>query len=224
MAPHWEGGHVEAPNTPHDTPPHPLMWHQSIARCAIATWWADWLAIAVAIALPWSTTGSLVLILLWWLARFGMGDHAAVFHEVRTLAGGLPPALARSAPSGYCGRPYRGRNAPKASVDSTSCSPFRRCWLSFGGLSGNPSAVGIAASCTVLLVASWVWLCFRSDLARTRGFTGHPGPRPHRTGSGIHACAFGFCEAALRSWCRRRLWLAFALLLLSLLFSPISFM
>ena len=91
--PHWEGGHVEAPNTPHDTPPHPLMWHQSIARCAIASWWADWLAIAVAIALPWSTTGSLVLILLWWVARFGMGDHAAVFHEVRTLAGGLPPAL-----------------------------------------------------------------------------------------------------------------------------------
>ena len=211
---------MEAPNTPHDTPPHPLMWHQSIDRCAIASWWADRLAIAVAIALPWSTTGSLVLILLWWLARFGMGDHAAVFHEVRTLAGGLPPALCvlggvgilwASVPWAECAEGLSGFY--KLLAIPALLAQFRR--------PGRGILVlwGFAASCTVLLVASW-GLALLPGLT-WRGREALPGipVRDHiAQGQAFTLCAFGFCEAALRSWSRRRLWLAFALLLLSLAF------
>jgi O-antigen ligase len=196
------------------------MRHQSIARCAIATWWADRLAIAIAIALPWSTSASLVLILLWWLARFGMGEHTAVFREVRTLAGGLPPALCALGAIGvlWASVPWAESAEGLSGFYKLLAIPallaqFRRperrilvLW-------------GFAASCTVLLVASW-GLALLPGLT-WRGREALPGipVRDHiAQGQAFTLCAFGFCEAALRSWCRRRLWLAFALLLLSFAF------
>jgi len=183
------------------------------------TWCADWLAVAVAIALPWSTTGSLVLILLWWVARFAMGDHGAVFHEVGTLAGGLPPALCAlgtvgilwsSASWGEC---VNGLSAfYKLLAIPALLAQFRRSER------GTLVLVGFAASCTVMMVGSW-------GLALLPGLTWR-GTRD--TGIVVHdyisqgqvftLCAFGFCEVAMRSWRRGRRWLAFALLLLSLAF------
>ncbi len=54
---------------------------------------ADWLVIAVAAALPWSTSAVGVLIALWLVTLLPTLDLAAVRREVFSLAGGLPVLL-----------------------------------------------------------------------------------------------------------------------------------
>jgi hypothetical protein len=56
-------------------------------------WCADWLAVAVAVALPWSTSATIILIAFWLATRIPMRDFAAVRREVLSPAGGLPVAL-----------------------------------------------------------------------------------------------------------------------------------
>jgi O-antigen ligase len=54
---------------------------------------ADWLAIAVAVALPWSTTASAICIAAWLLVALPSLDTASVKRELQTPAGGLPVLL-----------------------------------------------------------------------------------------------------------------------------------
>ena len=54
---------------------------------------ADWLAVAVAVSLPWSTTATGILVALWLLAVLPTLDIAAVRRELATAAGGLPVVL-----------------------------------------------------------------------------------------------------------------------------------
>ena len=54
---------------------------------------AEGLAIAVAVSLPWSTTATAILIVLWLLAVLPVLDPAAVRRVVMTPAGGLPVLL-----------------------------------------------------------------------------------------------------------------------------------
>jgi O-antigen ligase len=183
-------------------------------------WCADWLAVAVAIALPWSTTGSLVLISLWWAARFWMGDHAAVRHQAATLAGGLPVALCALGAVGmlWAAVPWAERVDGLSFYKLLAVPPllaqFRRSER------GTWVLVGFAASCTVLLVASW-GLALLPNLAwrgRDAEVPGIPVRDYIAQGQAFTLCALGFCEAALRAWRRARHWLAFALLLLALAF------
>jgi O-antigen ligase len=54
---------------------------------------ADWLAVAVAVSLPWSTSATGILIVLWLLAVLPTLEVAAVRRELATAAGGLPVLL-----------------------------------------------------------------------------------------------------------------------------------
>ena len=54
---------------------------------------ADWLAVAIAVSLPWSTSATGILILLWLVAVVPTLDAASVRREVMTAAGGLPVLL-----------------------------------------------------------------------------------------------------------------------------------
>jgi O-antigen ligase len=54
---------------------------------------ADWLAVAVAVSLPWSTTATGILVVLWLLAVLPTLDMAAIRRELATPAGGLPVLL-----------------------------------------------------------------------------------------------------------------------------------
>jgi O-antigen ligase len=56
-------------------------------------WLADWLAVGVALALPWSTSLAAILIVAWLLAVLPTLDVAAVKREFMTPAGGLPVLL-----------------------------------------------------------------------------------------------------------------------------------
>src|SRR6266446_6805379 len=64
-----------------------LFDRQSLGR------YADWFAVAVAIALPWSTTFTAVFIVLWLVTLIGSWNIAERCREHWTLAGGLPVAL-----------------------------------------------------------------------------------------------------------------------------------
>jgi hypothetical protein len=54
---------------------------------------ADWLAVAVVVSLPWSTSATGILVALWLLAVLSTLDFAAVRRELATAAGGLPVLL-----------------------------------------------------------------------------------------------------------------------------------
>jgi len=54
---------------------------------------ANWLAVAVAVALPWSTSATSICIVAWLLALLPALNFAAVRREIMTPAGGLPVLL-----------------------------------------------------------------------------------------------------------------------------------
>jgi O-antigen ligase len=54
---------------------------------------ADWLAVAVAVSLPWSTTAVGITIAAWLIVLLPTLDAAAVRRELSTAAGGLPVVL-----------------------------------------------------------------------------------------------------------------------------------
>src|SRR5882672_2925851 len=54
---------------------------------------ADGLAAAVAVALPWSTSATAILIVLWLIALVPTLDAAALRREIMSAAGGLPVLL-----------------------------------------------------------------------------------------------------------------------------------
>ena len=60
---------------------------------AALQWLADWLAVGVALALPWSTSLAAILIVAWLVAVLPTLDMAAVKRELMTPAGGLPVLL-----------------------------------------------------------------------------------------------------------------------------------
>src|ERR1041385_3950890 len=54
---------------------------------------ADWLAVGVAVAMPWSISASQILTALWLFALLPTLDIAEMRRELRTAAGGLPVLL-----------------------------------------------------------------------------------------------------------------------------------
>src|SRR5262245_42299948 len=54
---------------------------------------ADWFAVTVAVSLPWSTSATSILIVLWLLVVVPSLSPASVRREVATAAGGLPVLL-----------------------------------------------------------------------------------------------------------------------------------
>ena len=61
--------------------------HERLARVA------DWLAVGVAVALPWSISISQILTVAWLLALIPALDVAALRQALRSRAGGLPVLL-----------------------------------------------------------------------------------------------------------------------------------
>src|SRR5262245_66093696 len=54
---------------------------------------ADWMAVGVAVSLPWSTSATSILIVLWLIAVLPTLTARLVWCEVASLAGGLPGVL-----------------------------------------------------------------------------------------------------------------------------------
>jgi hypothetical protein len=117
---------------------------------------ADGLAVAVAAALPWSTSATLVFTVLWLSALIGSLRLVDLRREIETAAGALPLVLWALAGAGmlWAAAPLAERLEGFGSFHKLLAIPllmaqFRRSdrgvWV----------LAGFLASCTVLLVVSW---------------------------------------------------------------------
>jgi O-antigen ligase len=180
----------------------------------------DWLAVAVAVVLPWSTSWTLILALLWWIARIAMRDHQAALRDALTPAGALPLALAAL---GALGLLWAQAPWPEL-VDGITgfykllfipllLSQFRRSER------GSFVLIGFLASCTALVVTSWGLALLPGLTWRGRDLMPGVATRDYiAQGQVFTLCLIGSCEAALLAWHDQRRRLAIALLLLALVF------
>jgi O-antigen ligase len=118
---------------------------------------ADWLAVGVAVAMPWSISASQILTALWLLALIPTLDIAETRRELRSAAGGLPVLLWLLALLGmlWADVPWSERYAGlegfhKLLVIPLLFAQFRRSER------GVHVVYGFLASCTALMIASWV--------------------------------------------------------------------
>jgi O-antigen ligase len=125
---------------------------------------ADWLAVGIAVAMPWSISASQILTALWLLALIPTLDVAEIRRELRSAAGGLPVLLWLLALVGmlWADAPWSDRYAGlegfhKLLVVPLLLAQFRRSDR------GIYVVYGFAASCTAMLFASWglmaLWKC-----------------------------------------------------------------
>jgi hypothetical protein len=179
---------------------------------------ADGLAVAVVGSLPWSTSATGILIVLWLIALAPTLDVASLRRSVTTPAGGLPVALCALALFGML-----WSEAPVAErldgfqvflrllVIPLLFVQFRRSEYGWGVLGG------FLASCTALLLVSWLtkawpWMWWPVVTA------GVP-VKDYVVQSGeFLLCAFGLTHWAITTWRQNQRRLALALAALALAF------
>jgi hypothetical protein len=117
---------------------------------------ADWAAVGAAVSLPWSTSATAILIVLWLLAYIAMFDVAAVRRELGGLAGGLPVLLWGLAALGmlWADVSWQERFGGLGGFNKLLVIPlllahFRRSER------GSRVLLGFLASATLLLLVSW---------------------------------------------------------------------
>jgi O-antigen ligase len=166
---------------------------------------ADWLAVAVAASLPWSTSATGILLVLWLIAVLPTLDLAAVRREVMTPAGGLPVLLWAFAALGmlWADVEWRERFAGLGGFHKLLLIPvfmaqFRRSgrahWVVLGFLVS--SVLLLALSFALALMPGLTW----------RGKTSVGVPfKDYIAQSGIFAlCALGLLGQATEFWRQHR--------------------
>jgi O-antigen ligase len=117
---------------------------------------ADWEAVALAIALPWSTSATVILLVVWLVTLIPTLDFAMIWREVKTPAGGLPVLLWVLAVFGmlWADVSWSDRFAGLQGFHRLLMIPlllaqFRRSEI------GRWVLYGFLASASVLVIASW---------------------------------------------------------------------
>lgn len=134
-------------------------------------WAADWLAVAAAVSLPWSTSATGILVALWLIAVLPTLNVAALKRELATAAGGLPVALCALATLGLLWADVSwservGGYTPflRLLLIPVLLAQFRR------SEHGMRVIVGFFASVTGVLLVSWLMAAFPGLLWRTNQF------------------------------------------------------
>lgn len=179
---------------------------------------ADWLVVAVAASLPWSTSATGILIVFWLIAVLSKLDLASVRSEVMTAAGGLPVLLwglaalgMLWADVGWHERIQDLRGFHKLLLIPLLLAQFRRSgWA-------KRSILAFFVSALALLVASS--LAFSPALLlREKADLGVPF-KDYLTQSEIFAiCALGLLGQAIELWRTRCVKLALAAILAATFF------
>lgn len=132
---------------------------------------ADWLAVAVAVSLPWSTSATSILVVLWLFAVLPTLNVAAVKRELASAAGGLPVVLCALATLGLLWSDVNW------SERFGGYTPFLRLLLipvllaQFRGSEhGMRVIIGFFASVTGVLLLSWLLVIFAGLPWRTMQF------------------------------------------------------
>lgn len=187
---------------------------------------ADWLAVAVAVALPWSTSISQVLIVVWLVVLIPTLDVALMRRTLRHPAAGLPVLLWLLALAGmlWASVPWGERLAGfegfhKLLIIPLLLAQFRR------STRGIHVLYGFLASCTALLIASWglmvLWKLWSVYV---------PGKLPGllvkdyiAQSTAFLICAFGLLGHAAERWQAQRALAAGAALLAALFLANIFY-
>jgi hypothetical protein len=178
---------------------------------------ADWLAVGVALSLPWSTSATSILIVLWFLAWLPTLDINALRREVASAAGGLPVLLWALAVLGllWAAVPWGERFEGLGSFHRLLAIPVLLAQFR-GSERGMLVLLGFLVSATCLLATSWAFALLGVTI---------PGKSPgvpvkdYIFQSGIFLmCAFALLGAACDFWRARRREIAAALALLAALF------
>jgi len=179
---------------------------------------ADWLAVAVAVSLPWSTTATSILVILWLIALLPTLDAAAVKRELFTAAGGLPVALWALGGLGllWADVSWSDRIAGYSSFYRFLAVPlmlaqFRR------SEHGMRVLVGFFAAVTAVLLLSWLLVLFPA-LPWHAAEPGVPVKDYILQSGDFLICAFILFALAIEEGRARRRWLVIGTLALALLF------
>ena len=176
--------------------------------------WADWLAVAVAIALPWSTTAVGIAVAVWLVVLLPTLDASAVKREVATGAGGLAVVFWCLGVIGmlWADVSWHDRLAGLDSFHRLLAIPlllaqFRR------SRNGIWVVCGFFISSVALLIASYAIVLVLGQ--RWHGVYGVPVHDTIFQGSEFLICGFGalgYAGSALRkgAWCRLILIAVFA--------------
>ena len=181
---------------------------------------ADWLAVAVVVSLPWSTSVSVILIVLWLLAVLPTLAVKDIRRELLTAAGGLPVLLWLLAAIGmlWADVPWPERIDGLGGFHRLLAIPlllvqFRRSRC------GPCASYGFLISASVMLALSWLYALFPSwAFAHVPFFGAHVKAfgvpaKDYILQSGIFLiCAFGLIGAACERW-RDARWRTIAALL-----------
>ncbi len=180
---------------------------------------ADGLAAAVVISLPWSTTATGVLVVLWLLALLPTVDAATLRRELLTPAGAIPVMFWALGLVGmlWAEATLAERIQGLAAFHKLLAIPlllaqFRR--------SGNTRwvTIGFLVSCTVLLAASYAHVLLWGRVPWVTGIPGVP-VKDYITQSGVfEICILGTAYVAVDAWRAGRRGSAVALAVLGLMF------
>jgi O-antigen ligase len=161
---------------------------------------ADWLAVSVAVSLPWSTTATGILVVLWLVAFLPTLDVAAVRREVMSPAGGLPVALWLLAIAGLCWGDVSWRERlggldgfHRLLVIPLLLAQFRR------SANGMRVLFGFLLSTTGVLILSWLLAVFPSFPWRAKEY-GVPVKDYILQSENFLMCAFVLLALALAAW------------------------
>lgn len=163
---------------------------------------ADWLAIASAVALPWSTTVTAVLIATWFVTLLGSWNIPERCREQWTAAAALPLVLGGFGILGvlWAGVPWADRLASLNSFQKLFMVPFLA--LQFrDSHRGMCVLIGFLISSTLLLIVSW-GLILLPDLAwrgRER-MIGVPVKDYISQNTIFTLCIIGLAEGAFLAW------------------------
>jgi O-antigen ligase len=179
---------------------------------------ADWLVVAVAVFLPWSTTAIAILIPVLAVAVLASLDVTSVRRELMTLAGGLPVLLWALAAVGMLwadadwGERFHGlRGYHKLIGIPLLLAHFRRSDRAKWAI------LAFLFSSLVVLALSWA-TPYRGFLGRPKAEFGVP-VKDYVWQSGIFAiCAFGLLGQAAEWWRMQRRRLAVAALIVAAIF------
>jgi len=166
---------------------------------------ADGLAVATAVSVPWSTSGTLILMALWLIALIPTLSWAEVRREVLTPAGGLPVLLVALGIAGMLWADvslharWKGLDSfLKLLVIPLLFVQFRR-----GDAAGRVLA-GFAWSCVALLVVSYAMVLWPHPVRLFSNDYGVPVKSgPSQSGEFV-TCIFGLIYLAYDALMRRR--------------------
>jgi len=170
--------------------------------------WADWFAVGVALALPWSTTLTAVCIVLWFFSLLGSWKISEQLRGPWLGAGYLPALLWLIAGVGmlWASVPWGERFTAFSSFHKLLAIPFfaiqfrdseRGMWV----------LVAFLISCTVLLVFSWGLILIpdlpwrgRERVEGVPGMIGIPVKDYNSQATMFTLCVLGLAECAVPIW------------------------